>query len=375
MTPQVHPLEPAARWTRDEANALQALAGRVQGLPLQWSERSWQLTLQPLIAPQGLRAGAGEWCIGLSWSGLPFELVVPDTGAQAWIQARFPGLDLPALPEPVIAAAFEDACESLMALLPGGSPGRVRVEKWSPANEDAPRLPHAFLIEVVAGEAVLRAQLSTSSQGLLHMAAIAQSLSPVRNELESSTLAVTLSVVIGMTWLSLEDLARLKPRDTILFDVRVLEQDGALWVGQGDRGFRASRQGPNLIVTEQFMEREWIAPPNDETGVARAELSALDHLPLRVVFDLGDLSMTVAQLQSLQVGQPLALSRPLASAVNLRVNGALVGTGELVEIEGELGVMLTSLFQRPAGKATRATRSGARARPRTAPDAPQEVAT
>lgn len=373
MTMQVHPFRSAACWTRDEANALHVLARNVRGRPVPWKDTTWHLTLQPLISPQVLPACTGEWCIGLSWSGLPFELTVPQAGAQAWIQARFPLLDLPALPEPFVVAAIEDVCDSLVSLLPGSSPQHVRVEKWGPRSEAQTQLPHACLIELRASAVTLRAQLATSPQGLLYLADMASSCVPERNHLDLSALPVTLAAVIGMTWLSLEDLVQLRPRDTILFDVRILQEDGVLWLGQGDMGFRVSRQGKDLTVMEEFMEQEWIAPPGEEPAGAGAALGALDQLPLRVVFDLGELSMTLEQLKSLQVGQPLALSRPLASAVNLRVNGALIGTGELVEIEGELGVTITSLFQKPAGRAARAARSGARARSRPAPDSQEEV--
>ena len=90
-------------------------------------------------------------------------------------------------------------------------------------------------------------------------------------------------------------------------------------------------------------------------------------------FDVGELSLTLGELQTLQVGQPLTLSRPLSSAVSLRVNGALIGTGELVEIEGELGVTITSLFQRPAAKSARSTRAASRPRTRSAPESSEEI--
>jgi flagellar motor switch protein FliM len=91
-----------------------------------------------------------------------------------------------------------------------------------------------------------------------------------------------------------------------------------------------------------------------------------------VVFDLGEIAMTLGEIQTLQVGQPLTLARPLSSAVHIRVNGALIGTGDLVEIEGELGVTVASLFQRPAAKPARAPRTGTRNRLRTAPGTPEE---
>lgn len=77
--------------------------------------------------------------------------------------------------------------------------------------------------------------------------------------------------------------------------------------------------------------------------------AGLEPLPLRLVFDLGERAMTLGELQSLQVGQSLDLGRPLSSSVTLRVNGAQVGTGELVEIDGRLGVTISALCAPGAG--------------------------
>ncbi len=359
--------------TRAQAQALRTVVQGAQGLTFSWSGTTWQLALRPRPVQGPQPAGPGEWLVGLSWSGLPFDLVVPQTAALTWLRARFPDLDIPALPQPFVTAVVESACDALAAALQDGDHDPVRLEVWAPEGGAGRSLPHALSLELRSRDLVLRAESSTSTQGLLFLAERVQAREPASNGLELSQLPMTLAVAIGMTWLGLDDLARLRPHDTILFDVCFLDEDGQLWVSQGDRGFRAQRDGLKLTVTEQFMERGWVVPAEDENGAPGAELRALDQLPLRVVFDLGELSMTLGELQSLQVGQPLPLSRPLSSAVCLRVNGALIGTGELVEIEGELGVTVTSVFQRTASRSARGARSGARARPRSAPETPQEI--
>ena len=364
---------PLARLTRVEAQALRVLAQSAQDVALDWGGQTWNLTLRPWPPNAQLAAEAGEWWVSLSWSGHPFDLVVPETAIQAWLRARFGQLDLPAIPHPLFNAVFEAACDSLAALLQAGVHDPVRLERWAPGEAQPCSLPHTFSIELRTGQEVVRAQLSTSVQGLLFLAERAAGRGPARNHLVVDELPMTLVAAIGMTWLGLDDMARLKPRDTILFDVRLLDEDGQLWVTQGNTGFRVRRQGPNLTVTEQFMERGWTVPPEDENSAHRAELSALEHLPIQVVFDVGELSLTLGELQTLQVGQPLTLSRPLSSAVSLRVNGALIGTGELVEIEGELGVTITSLFQRPAAKSARSTRAASRPRTRSAPETSEEI--
>ncbi len=364
---------PLARLTRVEAQALRVLAQSAQAMALDWGGQIWHLTLRPRPPDALLAAGPTDWWVSLSWSGHPFDLVVSEAAMQAWLRARFSQLDLPAIPHPLFSAVFEAACDSLVALLQAGVRDPVRLERWAPGVAQPRSLPHTFSIELRTGQEVVRAHLSTSVQGLLFLAERAAGRGPARNHLVVDELPMTLVAAIGMTWLGLDDLARLKPRDTILFDVRLLDEDGHLWVTQGNTGFRVRRQGPNLTVTERFMERGWTVPPEAENSAHRAELSSLEHLPIQVVFDVGELSLSLGELQALQVGQPLTLARPLSSAVSLRVNGALIGTGELVDIEGELGVTITSLFQRPAAKPARSTRASSRPRARSAPEASEEI--
>ena len=81
----------------------------------------------------------------------------------------------------------------------------------------------------------------------------------------------------------------------------------------------------------------------DDEHEGLSPLDSLRRVPLRVTFDVGELRLTLADLESLQVGQALDLGRPLSEAVQLRINGARVGLGELVDIDGRLGVVLRSL--------------------------------
>ena len=68
---------------------------------------------------------------------------------------------------------------------------------------------------------------------------------------------------------------------------------------------------------------------------------AVDHIaPLLALFrekNLPVLYPYVAPKESFDLG------RPLADAVRVRANGALVALGELVEIDGRLGVALTRI--------------------------------
>jgi type III secretion system YscQ/HrcQ family protein len=79
--------------------------------------------------------------------------------------------------------------------------------------------------------------------------------------------------------------------------------------------------------------------------------AAVEDLPLRIVFDLGDVELSIAELKALVPGQVIDLAREPGNAVRVSVNGRRIGAGEIVEIEGRLGVRITELAvrnERPA---------------------------
>lgn len=71
-----------------------------------------------------------------------------------------------------------------------------------------------------------------------------------------------------------------------------------------------------------------------------------DDLPVMLCFDLGHLELTLAALRALGPGSVLALPAPSDAPVRITVGGRTVGAGELVEIEGQLGVRLMRILGR-----------------------------
>ena len=90
--------------------------------------------------------------------------------------------------------------------------------------------------------------------------------------------------------------------------------------------------------------------PNDPSAEDPAQtegsgLSALDiqDLPIRVSFDLGHTTLSLGKIQSLQAGEVIALARTVDDFVTIRANGSAIGTGQLVDIDGRLGVTISRL--------------------------------
>jgi len=69
----------------------------------------------------------------------------------------------------------------------------------------------------------------------------------------------------------------------------------------------------------------------------------LGDVPLQLTVELARLPMTADAVVALRVGQVVDLQRTATEPVELSVNGKVVARGELVEIEGQLGVRVQSL--------------------------------
>jgi flagellar motor switch/type III secretory pathway protein FliN len=77
------------------------------------------------------------------------------------------------------------------------------------------------------------------------------------------------------------------------------------------------------------------------------DMAIADDAHLELVVALGTTRLSLRELAELAVGQVVPLGRPLAGPYELRAGGRVLGRGELVDIDGELGVRVVSLGDSP----------------------------
>lgn len=68
-----------------------------------------------------------------------------------------------------------------------------------------------------------------------------------------------------------------------------------------------------------------------------------DNITVPLVIELARKPMTLQQVGQLQKDQILEFSQSTSDPVDLVVSGKSIGQGELVEVEGKLGVKILSL--------------------------------
>jgi hypothetical protein len=81
-----------------------------------------------------------------------------------------------------------------------------------------------------------------------------------------------------------------------------------------------------------------------ESGYVRRAMDPLsDDLSTELTVTAGTATMSLRQLADLAVGQVVSLGRPLHGPFELRVGAKIIGNGELVDLDGALGVRISSL--------------------------------
>jgi flagellar motor switch protein FliN/FliY len=74
-------------------------------------------------------------------------------------------------------------------------------------------------------------------------------------------------------------------------------------------------------------------------------VAGLCDVPVRISAVLGKKRMTVAALMRLEQGAIIELDRKVGEPIDLYVNDRLIARGELVMVEGSLGVTMTEIVK------------------------------
>lgn len=174
-------------------------------------------------------------------------------------------------------------------------------------------------------------------------------------------LPLRLSAVVGYGTARAGDLSPWMVSDVVLVDHRL---DGCALVAPNGRSGVAARvvepdSSGNLRVRlgEDRVALAAPTPPNeepaamtDETG-ATMQLPALQEgsrmaedlaeLPVTVRIELGEAALSAREWAAISAGDVVVLDRRVGDPVSLRIGGKVLARGELVEVDGAIGVRIT----------------------------------
>ncbi|RDE08243.1 flagellar motor switch protein FliN [Pelagibacterium lacus] len=105
-----------------------------------------------------------------------------------------------------------------------------------------------------------------------------------------------------------------------------------------------TRTAPDGISLEEMLAdfNEDEAGGGEKTA---SDLEAVFDVPVRLSVVLGRTRMPVSKLLKMDVGSVVELDRQVGEAIDIYVNDRLVARGEIVLVEGRLGVTMTEIIK------------------------------
>ena len=180
----------------------------------------------------------------------------------------------------------------------------------------------------------------------------------------ASALPIEARLEIAATHLRASELTRLALGDALVFDGAdfVTFAPETDWVAQLTIGAHAAplRIDPHgaLVLTGDFqltdaadgrkvgVVKEGKEDAMDVTGPTQMATAALAAAPIEIVAELARITLRGAEVLGLAPGVVLTVTADRSRAVLLRAGGEIWAEGELVNVDGDLGVRVTRLLRR-----------------------------
>jgi type III secretion system YscQ/HrcQ family protein len=165
------------------------------------------------------------------------------------------------------------------------------------------------------------------------------------------SLTLTLPLVIATVALERQDLLGLEPGGALLLDEgATIDAAGAghgILVGpHSERGIRVElRPDGGLVVGETTEARLTVERDNPSQNEGETLTDVLLETPVVVRVELGAVSMSAREWARLGSGDVIETGQRIAEPVVLRIAGREVGRGELVNVDGQVGVHIQKLYE------------------------------
>lgn len=168
-----------------------------------------------------------------------------------------------------------------------------------------------------------------------------------------TSLPLSLRAVAARTTLTCAELAELAPGDVLVPERCALSPSDDGWTGVVElhapgsaTRFHACAHGRQLVVERREPRQE-----PDMTEAKRIATTALpavspplgDDAPIELCLELARFTLSLGELAALQPGDVLDTGRSVGTHVTLTAAGRVVALGELVEVDGDVGLRVLEL--------------------------------
>jgi type III secretion protein Q len=313
--------------SRDTLSNRNVLCRRRTPIAAHWLAQDWLFELS-ISRP----AASSECFVECDWGGARVFVGIGRASLHELAGAAMPGAEPSQWPAAVLMAALEFAASQLAAAVEAATRKSLRIAGIAQRADTAGLDTYGW--QAWSRDRELSGELLLDATASRFLAAALREQAAIPTHMDWSALPLRLRLVVGWVDLSASALRDVARRDVVLLDECLLSGDNRLMVLLGPRlGVLCALEGSALQVLEGVQE---IMSDVDDTVAAASGL--IDDVPVRLTFDLGEREISLGDLRSLEPGYLFNLGRDPRSTVSIRANGRLIGDGELVDIEGRVGV-------------------------------------
>ncbi|WP_444941502.1 type III secretion system cytoplasmic ring protein SctQ [Microbulbifer sp. ZKSA004] len=161
--------------------------------------------------------------------------------------------------------------------------------------------------------------------------------------------ALPIRFVIGTTHLDIHELEGIEAGDIILIKKSYLSQQHCLvmfcrqliWLAECDMKSITLKYPWSEQMDNEYSEADDSLGELDEASDAAEVTRKLQDVSLTLSFALPGVEMTIEDVQALSEGYTFQLVDSASTQIAIVVNGSVIGKGQLVNIEGQLGVQVS----------------------------------
>lgn len=308
------------------------------------SERSYRVRLIPgdplmqSVHPVSMTLGIGDSPAGLWLSSWPMI----DS-----IREFIPEGMLARLPENLGIAIAENALESLVTVAEHAIGNKLKIQSLSAEqNSKVYTLPLGFEIY----ETNKNLPENDQTQQITGLLVVEERLYPLLQERlrfwpsdmndEWEALDTSVRLEIDQISLPIQDVNNLQPADILLLEQTQFHKNGSLKLRFHNHLY-CEAQLTDKDKPAFTIQSEWNTMPEEKPNTATDQIN---QIPVQLSFDLGQKTMSFSEARQLRPGYVVDLPGSLPEVVQIRAHNKVIGSGELVEINGRIGVRILNLF-------------------------------
>ena len=272
--------------------------------------------------------------IFIDWGGADCIIRIP----QNWltdISSHVLGFDYVFnLPDELREFVFEVCADEFFGPIENSTRKRFRFNK-SKNDQINYSIFYGFDIQINDGSHDFNVEFWVDTLGLGFLANSARGIGKIKREINFwNEIPISVRFLIGWTEIKKECLKNLSKFDVILLDESYLNDGKFLRVVLGDAYISTAEILDTGIIFSGPLEK---IMKDFERGNSSEDID-LDDLQICLSFDLGERTLSLGELRSISSGYVFELGRNIRNSVFIRANGKHIGEGELVDIEGNIGV-------------------------------------